>query len=158
MSDMTEDPDVILTLNAALARAGRDRVLKVLSALGEARAPDENTLTIVVNEGVHHLPEEYKRGEVFVASRGSLDLSTAESIHKEFRRTLEATARILKSRPWTRVYIVPFGPAPLSMQIKLLVYKVCGIESVDVMNLSGRDRADVSIRLRDLIIEADLDQ
>jgi hypothetical protein len=158
MTDTRLDPDIVAALEVALSTSGKPKVLQVLSAIAETDAAESNTLTIVVNEGVHHLPDEYKRGEVFVASRGSFDLSSAESVHKEFRRVVSATARKLKSRAWKRVYVVPFGPAPLSMQIKLLVYRVCGLESIEVMNKPGQPRIDVSIDLRELIVESDAAQ
>lgn len=107
---------------AAVAAAGPTAVLTALSRLARGRAPDD-ILTIVANEGVHHLPEEYRRGTVFVASRGSLDFSTPESIRDEFEDVLRDTARVLKSHDWRRVYLVPFGPTTLSMQLKLLVYR-----------------------------------
>lgn len=155
MSQPNTDQDVITALEAALSTAGRDKVLQTLSALAEIESQESNILTIIMNEGVHYLPDEYKRGEVFVASQGSFDLSSHESVHEEFWQVLRATARKLKSRAWKRVYIVPFGPTPLSMQVKLLVYRVCGIESIEVMQVSGGLRLDVSIPLRELIVKSD---
>lgn len=157
MTDIKLDSDISAALELALSTSGRTKVLQVLSDIAGKDAIERNTLTIVANEGVHHLSGEYKRGEVFIASRGSLDLSSTESVHNEFRRVMRATAQKLKSRAWKRVYIIPFGPAPLSMQIKLLVYRVCGFESIDVMNAAGNVRIDVALDLRDLIVDSDGD-
>ena len=85
------------------------------------------------NSGVQYLADEYLQGEVFICSEGSLDISTADFVHAEFRRVLMRAARKLNSREWTRVYIVPFGPTKLSMQLKLLVHRICGIGSTDLM-------------------------
>jgi hypothetical protein len=155
MNDTLVDSELDAALQLALSTAGKQRVLQVLSQLVE-QDNKESTLTIIANEGVHHLAEEFKRGECFVASYGSLDLSCTESIHRAFRQVLLRTARKLKSQTWHRVYIVPFGPTPLSMQLKLLVYRVCGLESIEVMHVSGEPRADVSINLRELIVDSNL--
>jgi hypothetical protein len=105
-------------------------------------------LTIVCNAGIHVLAARYRRGEVFAASEGSLDFSNAKSIKAEYQRILARTARKLKERPWHRVYIVPFGPTTLAMQVKLLVYRITGMESVDVAHLGGSARVDIQIDLR----------
>ena len=138
----------------ALEHAGEHAVRSALSRVVSDTSGDEDVLTIVTNEGVHHLPDTYRRGTVYVASRGSLDFSSAESIHDAFRRVLAGTASVLKSQTWRRVYLVPFGPAPLSMQIKLLVYRVTGLESVDVMHVSEGPRVDVELPLREIIVSA----
>jgi hypothetical protein len=148
--------DLLSVLNGAISAAGRAKVMATLKQLGDNSVPEPFTLTIIVNAGVHHLSEEYLKGEVFVASEGSLDLSSTEAIHIEFRHILLRIARELKSRAWSRVYIVPFGPTPLSMQVKLLVYRICGIESIDVMNVPGKPRVDLYFDLRQLIVESDL--
>ena len=141
-------------LEKAVEVVGTERVLGVLSQL-QMSAAEHQTLTIIVNDGVHYLSSEYHRGEVYIASRGTIDLSTVESIHREFTRILMATAQKLKSRQWRRVYIIPFGPTTLSMQIKLLVYRICGFESTDVMNLSDQSRVDISLDIRKIIVDSE---
>ena len=63
----------------ALEHAGEHAVRSALSRVVSDTSGDEDVLTIVTNEGVHHLPDTYRRGTVYVASRGSLDFSSAES-------------------------------------------------------------------------------
>ncbi len=152
MSDSLEG-EFETALATAIDSVGREQVLAALSHLAQ-RSDIDRVLTIVVNAGVHHLPPEYHRGEVFVASEGTLNLSSAESIHAEFRRILLRTAGMLKSRAWQRVYIIPFGPTALSMLLKLLVYRVCAIESIDVVNVPGNRRVDLSFDLRQIIIDS----
>ena len=154
MNKNEKDPDLIAALKAALRAAGKTKVLQTLSEVAETKAVEDD-LTIIVNEGVHHLDDEFKRGDVFIASQGSLDFSSAETVHAEYQRVLVATAQKLKSRSWKRVYIVPFGPTTLSMQIKLLVYSICGLQSIDVMQLNGETRIDLDINLRELIVDSD---
>jgi hypothetical protein len=150
----TMDDELRSLFAAAINSAGRAKVLDAIKHLAGEQS-NETTLTIIVNAGVHHLADEYLRGDVFECSRGSLDLASSETVHAEFRRVLISTARKLKSRAWSRVYIVPFGPATLSMQVKLLVYRICGLESIDVMNISGKPKVDLTIDLRQLIIDSD---
>lgn len=142
-------------IHEAIRHSGREAVYRNLLRLAGIQNNPDDTLTIVSNLGVHPLPNEYLRGTVFIASEGSLDFSSMEMIHREFTVILKKTARMLKSREWHTVYIVPFGPAPLSMQIKLLVYRVCGIETIEVMHHPYLPRVDISINLRDLIVQAD---
>jgi hypothetical protein len=157
MSNNEKDSDVLAALETALRIAGKTKVLRTLSQVTEAKVLDDknNILTIIVNEGVHHLADEFKRGDVFVASRGMLDFSSVESVHAEFQQILKTTAQKLKSHSWKRVYVVPFGPTTLSMQIKLLVYRICGLQSIDVMQLPGTTRIDLDINLRELIVDSE---
>lgn len=143
-------------------------LLDLVEHLGEEKACDilreylkrgdgqsENVLTIVVNRGVHHLPEENVRGTVFYASEGNLDFSDAGSVQKEFKKVLEDVARILKSKNWKQVFIVPFGPCALSMQIKLLIYRITRIESVDIFYLGEGAYMDLEIKQRNIIVESE---
>ena len=143
-------------ISAAVSAVGINAVRQTLLDLADRGGVQEShIITIITNAGVHHLPEDYRRGELFIASAGNLDFSTPESLHSEFTRVLNRVARKLKSKEWRRVYIVPFGPSALSMQIKLLVYKICDLESIEVMHVSQGPRVDVSIDIRQLIIDCD---
>jgi hypothetical protein len=155
MNSSDDTYEISNALNAASANVGAREVLRALANLSEHDLDTNFVITIVSNAGVHHLPEECQRGEMFIASQGSLDFSTSESIHDEFERILRRVARKLKSKEWRRVYVVPFGPTPLSMQIKLLVYRICGIESIEVMHIPGGPRVDIQFDLRRLIVESD---
>ena len=108
-------------------------------------------LTIICNEGVHHLPDEYKRGTLFVASKGSLDFSSRATVVREYTVILEKTIQKLMERPWETIYIIPFGPPTLSMLIKLIVYRITGIDSTDVMHIGKNKRVDLHFDVRTLI-------
>jgi len=144
---MKRAPGLEKALQKAIDGVGRKRVADELRLLASS-ASGADVLTIVVNEGIHVLSRKYQRGEVFAASRGSMDFSTPASIKKEYEKALRRTARKLKERAWQTIYIVPFGPTTLAMQIKLLVYRICGIESIDVAHLGGNTRADIEFDLR----------
>ena len=141
-------------LNEALERIGEDRLAEELLKLSSIEADTgEQTLTIVANEGIHHLPIDLARGEVLVASKGSLDFSSNESINREFTKILKNIAQKLKEREWEKIYLIPFGPSNLSMLIKLLVYRVTHIETIDLFYIDSQYR-EVHIKLRQLIIES----
>ena len=42
------------------------------------------------------------------------------------------------------------------MLLKLLVYRVCAIDSIDVVNIPGKGRADVSFDIRQIILDSEL--
>ncbi|BAY94370.1 MULTISPECIES: hypothetical protein [unclassified Tolypothrix] len=114
---------------------------------------EQDVLTIIVNEGVHPNSPDHNHGEVYVASRGNIDFSSKEIVEKEFNQILIGVAKKLKSKPWKKVYLVPFGPAVLSMQIKLLVYRILYIETIDFLYAGHGIYYDLNINLR--IIAAD---
>jgi hypothetical protein len=140
---------------SALADLGEDRLKKELANLvSDESTSSEDTLTIVVNYGVHHIPNKLLRGEVFKASEGSLDFSSKKSIIDEFERVLKNVASKLKESEWKKIYLIPYGPANLSVLIKLLVYRVTHIETVDTFYLEG-EYHEIDIQLRKLILEAE---
>lgn len=108
------------------------------------------TLTIISNYSLHPLRTVHRRGDVFIASEGSFDFRRPKGIQRQLERVLERVVRKLKSKPWKKVYLVPFGPAVLAMQIKLLVYRTLHIETIDVMHIGEERYVDIDINLRDL--------
>lgn len=115
---------------------------------------DNSVLTIISNAGVHPHHSLHQRGEVFVASQGNLDFSSEQSSIKDIENILVKVARKLKEKRWNKVYLVPFGPAPLSLQIKSLVYKVLDIETVDVLHAGGGIHFDIELDPRKSAIKA----
>ena len=139
-----------------ITKLGEEKALSILNQHVELEsAESEDVLTIVVNRGVHHLPENSLRGVVFYASEGNLDFSSAESVQWEFEKILKNLTHVLQSRNWRKVYVLPFGPCALSMQIKLLIYRITRIESVDIFYLGEGEYMDLKIRQRCLIVNAD---
>lgn len=138
-----------------LSRNGELALLELLSEQPEE--PELRTLTIIANGGVHPLQEINKRGEIFFASAGNMDFSSRESAENAIRQALINVAIKLKSKAWSKVYIVPFGPAILSMLIKSLVYKILNQETIDVLHAGAGVHFDVSIDTRAIALEASLD-
>ncbi|MCW8965066.1 MAG: hypothetical protein OQK82_00050 [Candidatus Pacearchaeota archaeon] len=115
---------------------------------------EDHALTIIANAGVHPYHELHTRGEVFVASNGSLDFSTALSAHEEIERVLIRVSKKLTEKRWKKVYLVPFGPAPLSLQIKSLVHKVLDIETIDILHIGSGEHIDIQLDPRRIAIKA----
>jgi hypothetical protein len=136
-------------LDLVVAKKGEEWLCSLLEA--NAQNAQEDVLTIIVNQGKHFLPAEFCRGYVHVASRGDLDFSSPESVRFQYETILRETAEVLKARAWKAVYVVPFGHTTLSMQIKLLAYRVAGIETIDLFHFGGGRYADLQINQRPLI-------
>ena len=142
-------------LDKLVADVGYTTAVRVLSRHARRAQSEDNVLTIVVNQGVHNVPEDLICGELFHASVGNLDFSSRESVHSEFRSVLSNVARKLKSKAWKEVYILPFGPSTLSMQIKLLVYRVTRIESTDLFYMGGSEYFGLVINQREIIVDSE---
>ena len=137
-------------------RIGEEEACNVLREhLDSAQQVDKSVLTIVVNKGVHHLPRRSLRGTVFYASEGNLNFSNAKSVENEFGEILENVTRILKERKWRQVYVLPFGPCALSMQIKLLIYRITRIESIEIFYLGDGEYMDLEIEQRSIIVRTE---
>lgn len=144
-----------LKIDEYLSRNGESALIDLLSAQPED--PKPRTLTIIANGGVHPLQELHKRGEVFIASVGNMDFSSRESAESEIRQALINVAIKLKSEAWSKVYIVPFGPAVLSMLIKSLVYKILNQETIDILHAGSGVHFDISIDTRAIALQASSD-
>jgi hypothetical protein len=129
------------------AKLGSEKFRKEIIDL-LAKSDEHDVLTIIVNEGVHPSSPLHNNGEVYIASRGNIDFSSKEVVEKEFVEILIGVAKKLKSKPWKKVYLVPFGPAVLSMQIKLLVYRILYMETIDFLYAGQGDYYDLDINLR----------
>lgn len=93
---------------------------------------DQNTVcTIIVNEGMHHLPNRILRGEVYVYSRGPMDFSSEESLQAQLSKYAKDLIEFLSSKKWSRVFVVISGHAVACMSVKLLVFRVTHMESED---------------------------
>ncbi|VVD71894.1 hypothetical protein PAQ31011_00654 [Pandoraea aquatica] len=113
-----------------------------------------SVLTIVANGGVHPLRDDLLRGEIFVASQGSLDFSSRETAEKGIREALVGVAKMLKAKRWKTVYLVPFGPTVLSLGIKMLVYRILSQETVDVLHIGEGVHVDIQLDTRQISLEA----
>jgi hypothetical protein len=141
-------------LSELIQNLGEQRVLHMLRK-ADVNAGRPDVLTIIANARVHHLPPEFERGVVHVASSGNLDFSSIDSVKAEYEKILRELARVLKSRSWRQIYLVPFGPTTLSLQIKILVFRITSIDTVDLFYDGKGSYHDIVIEQRAIIAEAD---
>ena len=134
------------------AKYGKTKTREMLKSIIDKLAPPipNNTLTTVSDKGIHHLPDIYKRGELYYAAE-CLDFRELSSVENKYREVLLNLAEKLKSKPWKRIYLVPFGHNTLCMQIKLLVFRVTRLETIDLFYNNG-NYIDLSIYQRDIIL------
>lgn len=130
-------------VEAYIRENGESRLIEVL-----ATTENDDVLTIIANAGVHPYDQLHIRGEVFEASVGTLDFSSRQSAIAAIESALLKTAKKLKEKRWNRVYLVPFGPAPLALQIKSLVHKILDVETIDVLHIGNGRHIDVAINPR----------
>ncbi len=98
---------------------------------------ENNTLTIIGNSGLHTIPNEHLHGEVYIASSGNLDLSTKESTTLEYEKVLSKLIKKLQEKSWNKIYFVPTGHTTLVLQIKLIVYNILRISTIDLFYSKG---------------------
>lgn len=86
-------------------------------------------ITIIVNQGLHHFPDALIKGEKYICSHGSFNI---DDIKTHIEQTLSDLAKKLKSERWRKIYLVPSGHPLLSMQVKLLIFRITRMESIDI--------------------------
>src|SRR5690242_3027812 len=119
-------------LERCVSVRGEELVREQLSGLLNGPSAENETLTIIANSGVHAIPSQYQRGEVYAASHGNWNVSSQSDLEAEFKRILVGLGRKLKQSPWKRIYLIPTGHPALAIQIKLLVYRVTRINTIDL--------------------------
>lgn len=124
---------------------------RLASLLLEPRQPEEAILTIVANCGVHIVPAEYLRGEVYCASHGNWDASSQKAVNDEFSRILRELGHKLRERVWKKIYFVPTGHPALAIQIKIFVYRVARINTVDLFYQSGK-YYEIDLNHREIVL------
>ena len=118
-------------LAEAVQNHGENAVRNVLAELA-AKQDGSRILTIVGNSGMHVIPEALIRGELYTATHGTLDLSKGTSLAEIYIAILRPLADKLREKTWEKIYFIPTGPTTLSLQIKLLVYHITRISTVDL--------------------------
>jgi hypothetical protein len=132
------DEELKLLLAECVSVCGADLVRDRLRALLAVPSGVEDTLTIIANTGVHPIPKEFLRGDVYSASYGNWDVSSQEGLELEFKRILRGLGTKLQERPWQKIYLIPTGHPVLSLQIKVFVYRVSRINTIDLFYSNGK--------------------
>jgi hypothetical protein len=151
-----ESFDEVLT--RARKTLGDRELAKALLSLVESKDEASAELTIISNAGMHAIPSAYIHGTLYPASDGNIDLSTEAAITASYGLVLRKLAEKLKEREWKRIYLIPTGPTTLALQIKLLVYHITRLSTIDLyysrgnyfeLALDYRDYLDLSGSGRD---------
>lgn len=122
------DKDDRLTIQLIASRKGEDFVRSALSDIYQ----QPKSLTIIANEGIHPIPSEFVFGDLHIASTGTLDFSTVESVNRELDIiVLDLKNKLMEDR-WEKVYLLPFGHSVVCMNIKMTVFRVLRIETTDI--------------------------
>lgn len=124
---MSNDQDRNI-LHELIRRNGISFVQNEIQALNELG----NELTIISNVGLHPIPHEYVRGEVFIASEGNLDFSSVVSVNAELDKIVNRLKEVLFAKRWSSIYLLPFGHSCISLTIKMTVFRLLRIETIDI--------------------------
>jgi len=122
-------------ISQLLAQYGESEIKSAMSKIVRSRGPRE--LTIVVNFGMHALPEEVLRGDTFFFSEGNVDL-TPEGVSSTILALSKRALRFLRGKIWERVYIIPSGHPLLVSMCTLICYRVTRINPTVVYYLDGQ--------------------
>lgn len=125
-------------LQRAITTVGERKVADMLEKLGAATPSHSAELTIIANSGMHSIPEDFIHGEKYVVSHGNLDLSSPEAIESSYTLALRSLADKLRERAWKNIFLIPTGPTTLALQIKLLVYHVTRLSTIDLHYSQGK--------------------
>lgn len=113
---------------------------------------EERTLTVVVNFGMHALPENVMRGDNFYFSEGNLDLSR-NGVNATISDLTKRSVKFLRKKVWNKIYIIPSGHPLLVSLCTLIVYRVTRISPVIVYYVDGEYiDAEVDVR-KDAVIK-----
>jgi len=128
--------DLHRLLDEAVNAHGQERVALLLNDLARGKEAD-GVLTIIANAGIHEIPAQYLRGEVYEASRGNWDATSQPALVAELNQLLRKLADKLRSQTWERVYLVPTGHPVLSLQIKAMVFRMLRMNTIDLYYKAG---------------------
>ena len=136
--------DVQRIVDELLDRYPESDIRKAIAKSAKRRG--ERVLTVVVNFGMHSLPEEILRGDVLFFSEGNVDLSE-EGIHRTMMELSKRAVRFLRSKVWQKIYIVPSGHPALVVLATLVTYRVTRVDPSIVYYLDGKyNDVDFDIR------------
>lgn len=111
-----------------------------------SRQSHNNELTVVVNFGMHALPEEILRGDVFFFSEGNVDISS-DGVKETVELLSKRAVKYLRRKTWNKVNVIPSGHPLLVAMATLIVYRVTRISPTVVFYVDG-DYRDVELNVR----------
>jgi hypothetical protein len=138
-----------IELNNLLKEYGEESVLSAVSKW--ASSGDERSCTIVVNEGLHPFPDFLYTGEIFSFSKGFLNFSNSSDLENDLILNLKLLSDFLKKRKWKKVYLIISGHAVLNMYVKMAVYRVTRIDTIDWVYDGAGNYLKISIPMRKIM-------
>lgn len=137
-------------IDALVAEYGEAAVLnEALSLSSTVRV--SQVATIIANAGLHSFPDDILRGDVYEFSRGMMDLSSKSKIEETLAKNLRQLAGFLRAKQWKKIYIVTSGHPVFSMQIKVAVYRITRLETVDWLYDGTGNYFEISVPVRRLM-------
>ena len=136
-------------VDSLLESHSESEIKRALSASRKRKGA--RSLTVIVNFGMHALPEDILRGDVFFFSEGNVDLS-AENVQSTMTGLSKRALKYLRSKIWENIYIVPSGHPALVVLATLVVYRVTRINPTVVYYLDGKYN-DVKFDVRSEVIK-----
>lgn len=106
----------------------------------------DRSLTVVVNFGMHSLPEDILRGDVLFFSEGNVDLS-ADGIHTTFETLSRRAVKYLRTKVWEKIYLIPSGHPALVVLATMVTYRVTRLDPTIVYYVDGHYN-DVKLDIR----------
>lgn len=138
---MLDADEVIKNLLQSFSRSDLEKAIKRVS-----RSESSRPLTVVVNFGMHALPEDVIRGDAFYFSEGNLDLSKS-GVDETLRHLTVRAVKFLRKKVWNEIFIVPSGHPLLVSLCTLVVYRVTRIDPTIVYYLDG-EYIDAKVNIR----------
>lgn len=139
------DIELERSLEELVNRFGEQAVVRAVNQKSKKNKSRE--LTIVVNFGMHALPEEILCGDVFFFSEGNLDLSP-KNVKDTILNLSSRALKFLRGKIWGKVYLVPSGHPLLVSVATLVAYRVTRINPTIVYYMDGRyNDAEFDIRM-----------
>jgi len=109
----------------------------------------QKTLTILCDDKVHAIPEKILVGTVFTMNKKNLNTSDEAALDKDLVQISKKLTKVLKSNDWKEVRVVYTGHAILGALAKYLVYRICHLESTDIIYFGSSGYLEYSFRLRE---------
>ena len=140
-------------ISRLIEKYGRHAALNAMQNAAKSLTPGA-VCTIIVNAGLHRFPPEILSGEIYTFYEGSLDLSSEELLRSFVEDRLLNLSIFLKSRKWRQIFIVISGHAAICMQVKLAVYRITHIETVDWVFDGAGNYVRLAIPMRRILTAA----
>ena len=134
-------------INSFIRDNGEDKLVSLLQSVQSS----EKTLTIIADPTMHSIPSELIIGEDFVFSTGNIDTSSDDAVALYLEQRIKALVQKLKESRWNKVRLVYSGHALLPASIKMVVYRVCHLETEDIVYFGKAGYRSVSLDIRRLV-------